>query len=561
MPYDLKSIPAPRLSGLALRTVVKLFEAAPSRALLSPTLIRQAGLDRFRAADVSEPPAIQPLVPHCSPLGASVLGSVDLAPLSSVGDPGGVGTAAELTARYRDGSTSPLDVARRLISALRAIESWQPRSVPITAWNEENLLAQALASAERWQRGTPLSPLDGVPVSIKEEFAAVPFPTTGGTAYWNDVAREDATPVARMRAAGALIYGKANMHEIGIDPTGFNLHHGRPRNPFGADRDTGGSSSGSGAAVALGLGPLSLGADGGGSIRVPAALCGVVGLKATWSRISEHGALLICWSVAHGGPLGASVRDVALGYALMAGADPLDPMSMGQPAPRLERLTQPIAGTRIGVYRDWFDHAQADVVARAREAVDALVREGAKVVEIEVPDLELCRIAHAITILSEMRAGIGNLRITERSRMAPSVRMALALAETFRVEDYVKAQRVRTRMTRNVQKLFEQVDVIATPTTAMTAPRIEKDADAGGDVDLARTSDLMRFVVLGNMTGHPAISVPAGLDAQGLPTGLQLIGRFWEEDRLLQLAAAVERAIPPPRAQNRFRLTVDAESR
>ncbi len=213
----------------------------------------------------------------------------------------------------------------------------------------------------------------------------------------------DATVVARLRAAGALLIGKANMHEIGINPNGANAHYGAARNPYDTARDPGGSSSGPAAAVAAGLCPIAIGADGGGSIRIPASLCGLVGLKPTFGRVSEAGAAPLCWSVAHIGPLGATVEDVALAYGLIAGPDTRDPNSQRQPAVGLagwnDRLTW--HGLTVGVYRPWFRHAAPAVVAANEAMLAQFERAGAQVREIVVPELDAMRLAHIIIILSE----------------------------------------------------------------------------------------------------------------------------------------------------------------
>lgn len=198
--------------------------------------------------------------------------------------------------------------------------------------------------------GAAPPPLDGVPIGVKDEFDVAGHATKVGTSFLGSAPEaEDATCVARLRAAGAVILGKTNMHEIRIGVTGFNRHHGTPRNPYAPGHYTGGSSSGSAAAVAAGICPLAVSADAGGSIRIPAALCGVVGLKPTFSRVSSYGAAPLAWSLDHYGPIALSARDAALGYFLMAGADPKDPTTRSAQAPTLEGLEHPdLAGLTAG---------------------------------------------------------------------------------------------------------------------------------------------------------------------------------------------------------------------
>jgi Asp-tRNA(Asn)/Glu-tRNA(Gln) amidotransferase A subunit family amidase len=558
MPYDLQDIRAPRLVGVALQAVVAAVENRASASLLIPRLLADTGVAAFRAAVLEEPPSVLPDLPRPGslpelppPLATDRFALAEEAPRPE----GHVFESAGDYARaYRAGRLTPVEVARRLVSALREGEAQRPPLRAMIAWREEDLLAQARASEARWKEGRPRSPLDGVPIAVKDELDQAGYPTTAGTSFLAKVAATDAAVVTRLREAGALLYGKSNMIEIGIDTLGFNPHHGTPRNPYGrSPRYSGGSSSGSGVAVAAGLGPIAVGADGGGSVRIPAALCGVVGLKATHGRLSERGAFPLCWSVGHIGPIGATVRDVALAYDVMAGPVEGDPLSQAQPPPTLAGLGEGVAGLRIGVYRPWFTHADALVVRHCRNLVDGLVAAGATVVEVELPDLELCRVAHAVTILCEMATTmdrhVGNL-----GQHGLAVRINLALARALTGRDYVRAQMVRTRMSRHFARVFESCDVIATPTTAIVAPPFRDDVAPRGESNLEVVSALMRFVAPLNLTGHPALSVPAGYDADGLPIGLQLIGRPWEEHVLLRAGEATERLVARRKPDVGFRL-------
>ncbi|MCA9929975.1 MAG: amidase, partial [Anaerolineales bacterium] len=445
---------------------------------------------------------------------------------------------------YRAGAVTPVDVAERVLAAIRSSDEGDLPLRLFIANDEADLMAQARAAAERIQAGRPLSLLDGVPVAVKDELDQAPYPTTVGTAFLGkQPATEDATVVARLRAAGALLIGKANMHEIGINPNGLNVHYGIVRNPYDRLRDSGGSSSGSTAAVAAGICPVAVGADGGGSVRIPAALCGMVGLKATFGRVSEHGAAPLDWSVAHIGPIGASVADVALAYSIMAGPDPKDPMSQGQTAVSLKDWTNPdLTGVRLGVYRPWFEHAEPAVVAANEAMLAQLTAAGATVHEVEIPWLDEIRIAHAITILSEMAAGMSPYSEHMRD-FGAATRVNLAMGRAFTSGDYLQAQRLRTRALRSFADVYAQVDVMVTPTTAVTAPLIPANGESAGWSDLSTVTELMRFATSGNLTGLPAISVPVGYDAAGLPIGMQLMGRHWQEHLLLQLAYVVEQVV------------------
>ena len=556
MSYDLQAVRTPRLSGAALRAFVAAVERQPTQALLARRLLRDAGILRLRAARLSEEPTFRPPRRPGPPRPAPGAAPVARAAALADAPPPGFAheRASDFCAAYASGRLTPLDVAERLLTALDESERHQPPLGAIVERDAADLRAQAAASAERYARGAPLGPLDGVPVAVKDELDQVPYPTHVGTAFLSERPAADACVVARLRAAGALLFGKAGMHEIGIGNTGLNPHYGTARNPYDLARHTGGSSSGSGAAVAAGLGPLAVGADGGGSIRTPAGLCGVVGLKATYGRISEQGAFPLCWSVGHVGPIGASVRDAALGYALMAGPDPADPWSLDQPPLELEDLTRAdLSGVRIGVYRPWFEDAEPSAVAAAEAGLRLLEAAGATRREVSLPGLELARVAHAVTIAREMAASMDAIG-ADPALHGLDVRVTLALARLLSERDYVAAQRVRTRFCRESARAFGEVDLVATPNAAGPAPLVPGGAALEtGITDLETTVALMRFVFPANLNGYPALSVPAGY-AEGLPLGLHLMGRPWEEGLLLRAAAVVEAGVERRAPELHFRL-------
>jgi len=379
-----------------------------------------------------------------------------------------------------------------------------------------------------------------VPIAIKDEMDVRGYPTTIGTSFHGartGPTTRDATVVARLRAAGAIIVGKANMHEIGIGVTGLNPHHGPARNPYDPAHHAGGSSGGSAAAVAAGLVPVAIGADGGGSIRIPAAFCGMVGLKSTFGRVSGHGAAPLCWSVGYLGPIAANAEDAALVYRTIAGPDPLDPNTAQQPPVAVDPARMyGLDGVRIGVYRPWFEHATGEVVGHCDRMLRILRERGAVATEIELPGLEPMRVAHLVTILSEMAAGLADVYDRHHGDFGPDARITLAVARTISSREYVHAQRLRTRAMATFAAAFEAVDLIATPSTAIPAPAIPREFMPGGGSDASQAIEMMRYAFPGNLTGHPAISIPAGYTASGLPVGLQLTGRPWGERLLLRAA-------------------------
>ena len=556
MPYDLKTPNVPRLTGAKLKLVTSLAEG-PLGGLLFNQLAGNMGLFRFRemAADAA-PIAPLPVLPDLS---RETRPPPDLDALSEEKTKVAgfqFDSVADIRAAYREQTTDPVAVAERAIAAIAESETGETKLRVFFAHDADDVRQQAEASRERWRTGALKGPLDGVPVAIKDEVNQQGYPTTLGTRFLgkSGPAAEDGTAVRKLREAGAILLGKANMTEIGIGPVGLQPHHGTARNPYNPAHFTGGSSAGSGAAVAAGFCPVSLGADGGGSIRNPASFCGVVGLKATFGRVSEYGVPPVCWSVAHLGPLGATARDCALGYALMAGPDPHDRHSLKQPPIDLEKLDDTdLSGIKLGVYSRWFDDCDPDVKTACRKMLAHLQAKGAEIVEIEVEGLDALRVAHMITIASEMLTAQRPHLKSHRSDYSVDVRLLFAAIERFAATDYVHAQRHRAELCAQFDRLLETVDVIVTPTNGCTAPIIKPDA-LDGESDLSTLSKAMRFVPAANMTGLPAISFPAGYDAQGLPVGFQAMGRAFEESLLLRLAVAAEDGVERQKPQRHWSL-------
>ena len=557
--YNLKSISIPRTSGRTLKILVRLLRTPGIRLLLIPLLLKQAGLTSLRKSKVKDFPVMEPIHPVESKITSaaakkSIKEFIDStqnkrqtrtdektgsAAKKSLFQPE---TAADFHRAYLEEKTTPVDVAMRLLDIVRSIEESAVPLRPFIAWEERELMQQARASTERYERGESLGILDGVPISVKDELDMQPFPTMVGTKFYNtQPPAEDATTVSRLRTAGALMVGKTNMHEIGIGVTGLNVPYGTTRNPHHLDHYPGGSSSGSAAAVAAGLSPIALGLDGGGSIRIPASLCGVVGLKTTWGRISSAGSAPLSWSVSTVGPITSTADDAALAYSFLAGADSRQLRTQNQPPVDLQDFNNAnLAGVKLGVFSPWFKHASTDIVQNCERMLEAFKAQGASIEEIEIPELNEARIAQIVTILTEMLTSLQPHFKTFRQPFGLDALLNLTLAKEFSGVDYVKAQRIRAELIRNLTQIYQQVDAIVTPTTACTAPPILPDALINGESDLSTLTELMRYAPQANIGGFPAISFPVGYDAKGLPVGMQLMGRPWEESFLLRMAKTSE---------------------
>lgn len=546
--YNLTSLELPKLQGRTLRLFASALDNGPLRAVMIGQLLKQGGVHTIRQAQFTDAPTYYPLaqeeadvlrdmpIVDWEALQARALDQANLEPLASI---------ADYARAYRDGGSDPETVAEAVLRAIADADD-DPRPLrAFRATNRDDLMDQARASAERLRAGQPLSIFDGVPVAVKDEVDQTPYTTTTGTSFMGKTpAQEDATVVARLRAAGALLIGKTNMHEIGINPDGFNAHYGTVRNPYSLDCHAGGSSNGSAAAVAAGFCPVAIGADGGGSIRIPAALTGMVGLKSTFSRVSEHGASPLTWTMGHLGPIGATVTDVALTYACIAGPDVRDPNTLHQPPVSLDRWdSTDLRGVRLGIYRPWFEHASPEIVRDCDGMAQQFVEMGATLHDIVIPELDEMRVAQVVTILSEMANNMA-LYPEHWSELSPSTRVNLTLGKVMTSTDYLQAQRIRTRAIDHFRRAFRQVDVILTPATAVTAPVVPDNCEMDGWSDLSAVTELMRFAMPGNLTGLPAIAFPVGYDGRRLPTAMQAMARPWEEHLLLRLAFAAERVVP-----------------
>lgn len=547
--YRIKEVPSPALTGTALTACITLLE---SSRLARQSLLRLNNMNVLHNQNYSEPPSLLPILsPHLVELERQkaqrnpVKKSADLLE-GELSDVGGY------IRKYQARTASPSEVAQSVLKHIRESNE-EPESLQaVIAVDEEGLMRDAMSSSKRYEQGQPLSPLDGVPIVVKSEIFVHNVPSQAGTSFLKVPANHpEATVVSRLRKAGALIVGVTNMHEIGIGVTGANIHYGAARNPYDSKRITGGSSSGSAAAVAAGLVPVAIGTDGGGSIRIPSSLCGVVGLKPSFSRLSSYGLFPSSVSVCQAGPIARYAADCALAYQVMAGPDPLDGKTYAQPPASLRDLdrVEDLSDLTAGIYSPWFEHADPDIVVICNEFLLNLQKRGLKVVEIEIPELEEARVAHFITIVSEMFNFMKGHLPQHRADLAPTTRFALALASELTANDYLQAQKVRQKSMNQLDEIFKKVDLIVSPACATTAALIPGNASHRDTLDTVLMSRLMRFAQLFNLTGHPAISFPAGYTAQGLPVGIQFAAQWWAEADLLRVARVGDRLVERQRPE------------
>jgi aspartyl-tRNA(Asn)/glutamyl-tRNA(Gln) amidotransferase subunit A len=402
----------------------------------------------------------------------------------------------------------------------------------------ERALADARDAEREIGRGGYRGPLHGIPIGLKDLYATAGVRTTAGSKILADwVPTEDSTVARKLRQAGAVLLGKLNTHEFAYGGTTINPHYGPTRNPWDPARVPGGSSGGSGAAIAARLALGTMGSDTAGSIRIPAALCGVVGLMPTNGRVSKAGVVPLSWTYDHAGPLTRTVEDAALMLQAVAGYDPADPTTLPLPAEDfLRELGQPITGLRVGVPRAHFYEAlEDDVRSVVEEALAELRRLGATLikVDVEVPDLAERLLSRRLITRAE--AGFYHARnLRERPQdFGPEFG---TLATPPSAEELIQAHRDGDAATVALRTALESVDVLATPTVPQTAPLIEP-LQAG-----APTPDLSRCTAPFNQAHLPALSVPCGFTSNGLPVGLQLAGRPFAEALILRVGHAYEQA-------------------
>lgn len=445
-------------------------------------------------------------------------------------------TLTEAKRLIEEREITPLDLTQAI---LERIDQFNPTLNCYLSVFREEALAKAERLTKRLHNLRSLNPLYGIPIGIKDILAVRRHPLRAGSKIWEGyLPRQDARAVERLRRSGAIFVGYHNMHEIALGVTNLNPHFGTVRNPWRTDCISGGSSGGSAAAVVAGLCLGALGTDTGGSIRIPASLCGAVGLKPTFGRVSLRGVLPLSWNLDHVGPLGRCVADVALLYRLIAGYDAQDVVSVqravGNP---LARLDAGVGGLRIALAQDdFFTQAEVEVLQAVRAAAQVFQSLGAVVEEAEVPQGLLAAQTNSLMVISDAAAIYEKQRLEHPELFGEDILQRLQNGAAVTVSQYIQARRTQTILQRQYRQFFTRYDLLLTPTTPLTAPPIE-----GRDsIEAARI--LTRFTAPFNLTGLPALSVPCGFNREGLPIGLQLVANTWREELLLRAGYAYEQA-------------------
>ncbi|TKT03573.1 amidase [Streptomyces lasalocidi] len=435
---------------------------------------------------------------------------------------------------------SPVELADSVLERIEEVDPHLQAYVTVTAEHARRAAREAEGDIAA---GRYRGPLHGIPMALKDVIDVAGTATSAGSRVRaNHRAQADSAIAARLAAAGAVLVGKAHTHEFAYGLTTPQTH-----NAWNTGRIAGGSSGGSAVAVAAGAATFALGTDTGGSIRVPAALNGVVGLKPTYGLVPRHGVTPLSWSLDHVGPITRTVKDAALVLTALAGHDPRDPASLATPAVdyRPGGGTD-LTGLRIGVPRTYyFDHVDAEVEAATRRAIGRLQSLGARLVEVGIPMTRYIRATQWGLMVPEATAYHENTLRTVPELYQADVRILLEAGELMPAGDYLRAQRARTLMRQEWARLLEEVDLIVAPTVPATAVEAGQESITWADGTVEGVSDAyVRLSSPANITGMPSLSVPVGHDAAGLPIGMQLLGRPLEESVLLRVGHAYEQTRP-----------------
>lgn len=441
---------------------------------------------------------------------------------------------AEVRHRFRDRSLSPVELARAYLDRIERLNPTLNAYLTVAA---DLALIAAQDSEHRLIAGAEMRPLEGIPVALKDNIAVAGLPMAAGSPFLTgNMPNEDATVTRRLIAAGAVILGKLNMHEWALGATGVNPHVGSARNPWDTGRMTGGSSSGAGAALGADLTVLALGSDTGGSGRIPAALCGVSGLRPTTGRISNRGVVPLAWSFDVVSPMARRAADVAHLLGVLAGYDPADPTSANVPVPDNLPPQPSVIGLRIALLSGFFQHdLEPGIGAATRAAAGVLEGLGADIEETEIPGIKDTLSALTTMLQAEAAAFHADRLASAPELFGPSVAERLHAAGRRTAPEYGAARQTARVWQRKLSDLMGRFDLLLCPTCAVTAPPI------GDAHDVPVTRALTRLTYPWSISALPAISLPAGF-SRGLPVGVQLVGAPWREDTVLRAADALQAA-------------------
>ena len=549
--YSYEPLKAPILTGNLLHVVSWLISESPLRYLLARILLNDNKIHLVRSF-ASHFPHLPPMYYPIDRVSAETWNThqkgADEWPLKQLVKIGVTSkrsnafyTVMDYHRVYEAGLAIPSAV---MAGVVRASKELQPQLKMFSSFMEEDVMVQARLSDARWAAGKPLSVLDGVPVAFKDMINV-----KGHLIYDGGLdgsrSEVDDTIVERFRAAGAIVLGVTVMTEGGVSPLGYSAHFKGPFNPYSLEHYTGGSSSGSASVVASGIAPIAIGFDGGGSIRIPASMSGLVGIACTGGRIPfEFEGPVI--SVVKAGPIAATTDDALIGYAVMAAQPQPDHFysqlygAGGPPPARVDGYVDGVKGMRVGVYWDYVMDSDTVISHHYLKTLDILKSKGAVVVNITIPHLKVISLSHAMKIMSEFSLCFDKKFYS--SNLEPNTKITVLLGKTLTANEVIAADRVRRYAFDMMKGLFKdhQLDLILTPTIPLKVPRLPAHSEDSGENNNPLVYQLLKYIFMANLIGVPAMSVPIGYDEDGMPIGLQLLGDHWNEHKLFRAARTIE---------------------
>ena len=451
-------------------------------------------------------------------------------------------SAGDLSKLVQSQEISPVEIIEAHLTRIDATEPVLNSFITLLADQARKAARQAEKDI---QAGRYKGPLHGIPVALKDLYNTGGVRTTSGSRIFDTfIPAEDCTVAAKFHQAGAILLGKLNMHQFAYGPTGENPDYGHMHNPWNPDMVTGGSSGGSGSAAAAGQCTITTGSDTGGSIRIPAALCGIVGLKPTYGLVSRYGLSALSWSLDHPGPMTRTVEDTAITMNVIAGHDPRDVASAKVDIPDYtSALTGDVKGLRIGIVKEYFEAPLDPQVRKAvMDAISLLESMGAEVKEVSYPMFNQSQAISSTVLMAEATAYHRDLLEKDGHQLYEPVRQRLEAGLFISAAEYLRAQQARTIFDKQGRRLLDEVDLLAGPTEPITAPEILASKVMAGEQEVGVVGALTQYTRPYNINGFPAISVPCGFSDDGMPIGLQLAGRPFDELTVLRAAHAYEQA-------------------
>ena len=451
-------------------------------------------------------------------------------------------SAGDLSKLVQSQEISPVEIIEAHLTRIDATEPVLNSFITLLADQARKAARQAEKDI---QAGRYKGPLHGIPVALKDLYNTGGVRTTSGSRIFDTfIPAEDCTVAAKFHQAGAILLGKLNMHQFAYGPTGENPDYGHMHNPWNPDMVTGGSSGGSGSAAAAGQCTITTGSDTGGSIRIPAALCGIVGLKPTYGLVSRYGLSALSWSLDHPGPMTRTVEDTAITMNVIAGHDPRDVASAKVDIPDYtSALTGDVKGLRIGIVKEYFEAPLDPQVRKAvMDAISLLESMGAEVKEVSYPMFNQSQAISSAVLMAEATAYHRDLLEKDGHQLYEPVRQRLEAGLFISAAEYLRAQQARSIFDQQGRRLLDEVDLLAGPTEPITAPEILASKVMAGEQEVGVVGALTQYTRPYNINGFPAISVPCGFSDDGMPIGLQLAGRPFDELTVLRAAHAYEQA-------------------